>query len=120
MRIFYSLNDITNEKIAKLLNKNKVKAPRELHLIVYQLCYYIACKYKQFNADDIACEAYMKIIKNWKLINADGLPRSYITTAAHNTYRDMIKKTKFRGRVEASIMRNAHDIIEHYYRYGND
>jgi DNA-directed RNA polymerase specialized sigma24 family protein len=117
MRVYFPISQINNDVLRRLIEKNKKKPPQELHLMVYQMCYVRACRYKSLSAEDVACEVYIKIMKSIMNIDKEN-PKSYILTAIDRYCNDKEKQRKYRQSVNNKITNDVHKFFMYQIQYG--
>jgi len=117
MRVYYPISQINNDVLRRLIDKNKKKPPRELHLIVYQMCYTRACRYKTLSAEDVACEVYIKIMKIILKTKIDD-PKAYILTVIDHYCQDKEKQRKYRQGMNNKISHDVHRFLMYQIQYG--
>lgn len=117
MRVYFPISQINNDVLRRLIEKNKKKPPRELHLMVYQMCYTRACRYKSLSAEDIACEVYIKIMKQILLTKIDD-PKNYILTAVDNYCNRKERDRKRREVIDDRIKGNVYKFLMYQIQYG--
>jgi hypothetical protein len=117
MRIYFPIGQINNDVLRRLIEKNKKKPPRELHLMVYQMCYVRACRYKSLSAEDVACEVYIKIMKSIMNIDKEN-PKSYILKAVDNYCNRKERDRRRRAVIDDRIKGNVHKFLMYQIQYG--